>query len=53
MVRVERVDALRRKHAILAKEVERESGNAYVNERYLKMLKRQKLIIKEMIVGIH
>lgn len=52
MVPAERVEALRRKHDILSNEVERESKNAYVNERYLKMLKRQKLIIKEIIEGM-
>jgi hypothetical protein len=52
MVPAERVEALRRKHALLAEEVERESKNAYVNDKYIKMLKRQKLTIKEMIEGM-
>lgn len=52
MVPAQRVEALRRKHDILSNEVDRESKNAYVNERYLKMLKRQKLIIKEIIEGV-
>lgn len=52
MVPTERVDSLRRKHALLSQEVEREEKSAYVNDRYIKMLKRQKLIIKEMIEGV-
>lgn len=52
MVPNERLESLRRKHNLLSQEVEREEKSAYVNDRYVKMLKRQKLIIKEMIEGV-
>lgn len=52
MVPNERLESLRRKHSLLSQEVEREEKSSYVNDRYVKMLKRQKLIIKEMIEGV-
>tara|TARA_Y100001001_G_C7985079_1_gene300865 strand:- start:469 stop:678 length:210 start_codon:yes stop_codon:yes gene_type:complete len=52
MLPTERVEALRRKHMMISRQIETESKNPYVNERYVKMLKRQKLMLKEMIEGV-
>ncbi len=44
-----RLDALRARHASLAKKIEQEQGRAAVSEWYVRDLKKQKLKLKEEI----
>lgn len=47
-----RVEALKARHAALAHKIEQEQNKLSTSDRYLRDLKRQKLVLKEEIEGI-
>lgn len=44
-----RLESLKRKHAVISRQIEREQNNSYTADFYLKQLKRQKLLIKDQM----
>lgn len=52
MLPQERFESLQRKHAMLSALIEREETLPSANENYVSHLKRQKLMIKDILVGI-
>jgi hypothetical protein len=48
----ERLDALQRKHSMLSALIEREESLPSANDGYIRQLKRQKLMIKDILAGI-
>jgi len=52
MLPSERLEALQRKHAMLSSLIEREEIQPASNESYIRQLKRQKLLIKDILEGI-
>jgi len=48
----ERVDALQRKHSMLSALIEREESLPSTNDTYVRQLKRQKLMIKDILSGV-
>ena len=48
----ERLEALQRKHSMLSALIEREEILPAANESYVRQLKRQKLMIKDILSGI-
>ncbi|MCB1537404.1 MAG: DUF465 domain-containing protein [Rhodospirillales bacterium] len=48
----ERLEALQRKHSMLSALIEREESLPAANESYVRQLKRQKLMIKDILSGI-
>ena len=52
MLAQERVESLQRKHSMLSDLIEREERQPALNEGYVKQLKRQKLMIKEILAGV-
>lgn len=47
-----RVQALKTRHAILSSRIEDAQKSPSINDFYLRQLKKQKLLLKEEIVGI-
>jgi len=52
MMPQERLDALQRKHSMLSSLIEREETLPSANDTYIRQLKRQKLMIKDILNGI-
>lgn len=52
MMPQERLDSLQRKHSMLAALIEREENQPASNEGYVRQLKRQKLMIKDILEGV-
>jgi len=52
MLPQERFESLQRKHAMLSALIEREETLPSANETYVSHLKRQKLMIKDVLAGI-
>lgn len=52
MLPQERLEALQRKHSMLSSLIEREEILPAANEAYVRQLKRQKLMIKDILEGI-
>lgn len=52
MLPQERLDALQRKHSMLSALIEREEHLPSANDSYIRQLKRQKLMIKDILAGI-
>ncbi len=52
MMPQERLEALQRKHSMLSALIEREETLPSSNENYVRQLKRQKLMIKDILGGI-
>ncbi len=52
MMPQERLDALNRKHSMLSALIEREENLPSANDSYVRQLKRQKLMIKDILSGI-
>lgn len=48
----ERYEALQRKHGLLSSLIEREENLPSSNEGYVRQLKRQKLMIKDILAGV-
>jgi hypothetical protein len=48
----ERLDALQRKHSMLSALIEREENLPSANDSYIRQLKRQKLMIKDILAGV-
>lgn len=48
----ERFEALQRKHSMLSTLIEREETLPSSNESYVRQLKRQKLMIKDILAGV-
>ncbi len=48
----ERLDALQRKHSMLSALIEREESIPSANDSYIRQLKRQKLMIKDILSGV-
>lgn len=48
----ERLESLQRKHSMLAALIEREESQAASNGDYIRKLKRQKLMIKDILEGV-
>jgi hypothetical protein len=48
----ERLDALQRKHSMLSALIEREESLPSANDSYIRQLKRQKLMIKDILAGV-
>lgn len=48
----ERLDALQRKHSMLSALIEREESLPSANDSYIRQLKRQKLMIKDILSGV-
>ena len=46
-----RLDALKQKHARISALIEKEESRSAVDERTIKLLKRQKLVLKDEIEG--
>ena len=47
-----RLETLKRKHAVLDRQIKKEQGNSDTADYYLKQLKRQKLLIKDQMEDI-
>lgn len=52
MMPQERLDALQRKHSMLSALIEREESLPSANDSYIRQLKRQKLMIKDILSGV-
>jgi hypothetical protein len=52
MMPQERLEALQRKHSMLSALIEREESLVSANDSYIRQLKRQKLMIKDILTGI-
>jgi|GEM_PF-1384349 len=52
MMPSERLDALQRKHSMLSALIEREESLPSANDSYIRQLKRQKLMIKDILTGV-
>lgn len=52
MMPQERLESLQRKHSMLAALIEREEHQASSDDEYIRKLKRQKLIIKDILEGV-
>lgn len=52
MLPQERFEALQRKHNMLSSLIEREETLPASNESYVRQLKRQKLMIKDILSGV-
>ncbi|MBU6235742.1 MAG: DUF465 domain-containing protein [Alphaproteobacteria bacterium] len=52
MLARERLEALQRKHGMLSMLIEREENLPSSNESYVRQLKRQKLMIKDILSGV-
>lgn len=48
----ERLEALQRKHSMLSALIEREESLPSANDGYIRQLKRQKLMIKDILSGV-
>lgn len=48
----ERTEALQRKHSALSSLIEREEASPAADENYLRQLKQQKLMIKDVLAGV-
>lgn len=48
----ERLDSLQRKHSMLSALIEREESLPSANDSYIRQLKRQKLMIKDILSGV-
>jgi len=52
MLAQERFESLQRKHSLLSALIEREENLPSSNEGYVRQLKRQKLMIKDILAGV-
>ena len=52
MMPQERLESLQRKHSMLDAMIEKEEHQAAVDDEYIRKLKRQKLIIKDILEGV-
>lgn len=52
MMAQERLDSLQRKHSMLSALIEREESLPSANDTYVRQLKRQKLMIKDILAGV-
>jgi len=52
MMAQERLDSLQRKHSMLSALIEREESLPSANDTYVRQLKRQKLMIKDILLGV-
>lgn len=52
MMPQERLDSLHRKHSMLSALIEREESLPSANDTYVRQLKRQKLMIKDILAGV-
>jgi hypothetical protein len=48
----ERLESLQRKHSMLSALIEREESLPSANDSYIRQLKRQKLMIKDILTGV-
>jgi hypothetical protein len=48
----ERLESLQRKHSMLSALIEREESLPSANDSYIRQLKRQKLMIKDILSGV-
>jgi hypothetical protein len=52
MMAQERLESLQRKHSMLSALIEREESLPSSNDTYVRALKRQKLMIKDILAGV-
>lgn len=52
MMPQERLESLQRKHSMLSALIEKEENQLTSNEDYVRKLKRQKLMIKDILEGV-
>ena len=52
MMPQERLESLQRKHSMLSALIEREESLPSANDTYVRQLKRQKLMIKDILAGV-